>query len=59
MNGAFKLTWLAGVVELLQQREALLLGPVVNDSGQNVKVSRRKFTAEEISCERNGKKHFR
>lgn len=44
-----KLTWFAGVVDPLQQRQALLLGPVVNDSGQNVEIGRRDFTGEEIS----------
>lgn len=46
---SLKLTWFAGVVDPPQQRQALLLRPVVNDSGQNVEIGRRDFTGEEIS----------
>lgn len=43
-------TWFAGVIDLLQQRQALLFRPVMNYFGQNVQVSRRNLIGEEISC---------
>lgn len=44
-----ELTWSTGVIDLLQQRQALVLRPVMNDSGQNVKVCVRNVTTEEIT----------
>lgn len=49
--------WSAGVVDFLQQSQALLLGPVVNDSGQNIQVGSRDFTAEEITCMQKSRKN--
>lgn len=43
-------TWFAGVADLFQQRQALLLRPVMNDSGQDVQVGRRNLSREEITC---------
>lgn len=48
-------TWSAGVVDPLQQGQALLFRPVMNDSGQNVQVGRRNVISEEISCIYNRK----
>lgn len=44
------LTWAAAVPQLVEQRQALLLRPVVDDSGQDVQVSRRNVLLEEITC---------
>lgn len=45
-----RLTGLGGVVDPPQQGPALLLGPVVDDPGQDVQISSREFVSEEISC---------
>lgn len=49
---SFSLTWSTGFVDLSQQSQTLLLGPVVNDSSQNEQIGRGEVIGEEISCDK-------
>lgn len=44
------LTWAAAAPQLVEQRQALLLRPVMDDPGQDVEVSGRNLLLEEITC---------
>lgn len=44
-----KLTWTAAAPQLVEQSQALLLRPVMDDSGQDVQVGGRNLLLEEIT----------